>query len=434
MENKTVTMNANTIMELMNRMDTVTRIAEGRVCGCNPPLNVVGYNNNSVSPLENSNIADGSLEGESILKQLRLRVIVGYDGDGNAIIKRIGAYDETALADKVVTTMVESGRIAEFLKNSPSLALVGQQPKMQSKTIKTPFTGYIDHWRTTYKTHLAKTSMHLCQAKCNVLKRFFGDMMIEDITSDDVQHFVSERSKTCKKKTLREDLATLREVLDSAIFDKIITENPAKDKRVKNTAESGEGTKALTREQAADILIHIPMLADPQERCFIALLAYTSCRREEILGLKWDAIDFEKHIIHIRQAVVHVGNVAYEKSTKNFQSVRSLPMCEALEQILSECKEDRGYLFAGADGKPLLPKEYNTLWKSLKSHIELYGMTPINFRTTFATLAIAAGVDVKTTQTMMGHATPDITLRIYTKQEKGNLDSAMKRISAFISA
>ena len=312
--------------------------------------------------------------------------------------------------------------------------ITGEAPEKPPEAARTRFDDYIDKWRATYKTGLAKTTMDLCKAKCSVLKRFFGKLMIEDITADDIQRFITERAKVCKRKTVKEDLATLKEVLDSAVYDGLIAANPAKDRRIKNTAEAGGGTAALTREQAADILAHIPTLADPTERCLIGLLAYTSCRREEILGLRWEAIDFDKHLIHIRQAVVFVGKQPHLKGTKTAQSERQFPMCEELERILVGCKRDEGYVISGMGDAPISPKEYKALWKSLVSHIELYGMTAINFRTTFCTLSIASGVDVKTTQTLMGHATPDMTLRIYAKQEQGQLDLALDRITGFISA
>ena len=157
-------------------------------------------------------------------------------------------------------------------------------------------------------------------------------------------------------------------------------------------------------------------------------------RRSELMGLKWDAVDFEKHLIHIHQAVVFVGKESHVKGTKTSQSMRSFPMCEALEQVLSDCRSESGYVITGSNCGHTTKKEYNALWKSLASHINLYGMTAINFRTTFATLSIASGVDVKTTQTLMGHSTPDITLAIYAKQEASALDSALDRITDYISA
>lgn len=375
-----------------------------------------------------------SREGEDTMKELRIRVVTGFNEDGSAIVKRVGAYDELALADKVIRAVVESGRIAEFLPAGVTQPLPEKPPEQPPEAAKTCFGDYIEQWRTTYKTGLAKTTADLCKAKSNVLKRFFGELMVEDITADDIQRFITEHAKICKRKTVKEDLATLKEVLDSAVYDGLITANPAKDRRIKNTAEAGDGTAALTREQAADILAHIPTLADPTERCLIGLLAYTSCRREEILGLRWESVDFEKHLIYIRQAVVFVGRESHIKGTKTAQSERQFPMCEDLERILNGCKRGSGFIIAGADGSPISPKEYKALWKSLESHIELYGMTAINFRTTFCTLSIASGVDVKTTQTLMGHATPDMTLRVYAKQEQGQLDLALDRITGFISA
>ena len=76
---------------------------------------------------------------------------------------------------------------------------------------------------------------------------------------------------------------------------------------------------------------------------------------------------------------------------------------------------------------------YCRLWDSLKSHIELYGMTAINFRTTFATMMVASGVDIKTTQALMGHSTPEMTLKVYAKKEASRLPEAMKKMEVFLA-
>ena len=54
-------------------------------------------------------------------------------------------------------------------------------------------------------------------------------------------------------------------------------------------------------------------------------------------------------------------------------------------------------------------------------------MTAINFRTAFATMMVASGVDIKTTQALMGHSTPDMTLKVYAKKEESRLPEAMKK-------
>ena len=235
----------------------------------------------------NTDVGNSLDEGEEIVKRIRIRVITGYTEDGSAIVSRLSAYDELTLADKVIRAVVESGRIAEFLDGEEITITAEKVSEKLSEAVKTPFGEYVSKWFRTYKSGLQKTSVEHIRSKVSVLNRFFGEMMIEDITADSVQQFITSRANEGRaKKTVKEDLAVLKELLDSAIYDGLITVNPAKDRRVKNTAKAGSGTKALTREQAADILAHIPSLSDPQERCLIALLAYTSCRREEILGLK----------------------------------------------------------------------------------------------------------------------------------------------------
>ena len=87
-----------------------------QACNRTPIVLPYGERVNLAANLENiDKNAGDSLEGEDTVKELRIRVITGFNDDGSAIIKRIGAYDELTLADKVVRTVVESGRIAEFL-------------------------------------------------------------------------------------------------------------------------------------------------------------------------------------------------------------------------------------------------------------------------------------------------------------------------------
>ena len=80
----------------------------------------------------------------------------------------------------------------------------------------------------------------------------------------------------------------------------------------------GGGTIALTRDQIKGIQDVIPTRADDRERCLIALLAYTSMRREEILALKWESIDFDANTIHINQALVYPNSIPTLKQTKSW--------------------------------------------------------------------------------------------------------------------
>ena len=92
------------------------------------------------------------------------------------------------------------------------------------------------------------------------------------------------------------------------------------------------------------------------------------------------------------------------------------------------------YLISKGDGHPITADGYRKLWKSLSSHIELYGMTAINFRTTFCTMMVASGVDIKTAQALTGHATPEMTLKVYAKQEESRIPDAIEKVYSFLAA
>ena len=412
------------------RLDSQNRAVASREATC-------FADGKATSTVQNDSLPEVSERSFDIMaKEHRIRVVVGHDEEGNEIIKRLSATDELKLADKVIEAVVKSGRIKDFIDQEieygPHEKQV-QEEAAQPPVVKTKFSDYIVQWRRIFKTGKAATYEVFMDAKQSVLLKWFGDKYIEDITPTDVQDFLSHRAKTYKKATVKADWAMLKEVLDSAVSDDLIVKNPAKDKRVHNPAKAGEGTAPLTREQIASIQKAIPELEDSRERCLIALLAYTSMRREEVLGLMWENINFETRMIEIKQAVVHPVNVAVTKETKNEFSVRPFPMCDQLYNILLGSRKERGYVISKEDGSPVSQVTYRRLWDSLKSHIELYGMTAINFRTTFATMMVASGVDIKTTQALMGHSTPEMTLKVYAKKEESRLPDAVRKMESFLA-
>ena len=369
-------------------------------------------------------------EEDNMTKEHRLRIRIGYTEDGQPVTRQLWAKSELELGEKVLQAFVQSGRIREFF---PQLAAPQQSEQKTAKTKLTNFKEYSDYWRRTYKQGKAKNTEIFIDAKQSILNDWFGEMNIEEITSGDVQQFLNARAEKCKKATVKADWGMLKEILDSAVNDEIIVKNPAKDRRLTNIAEEGSGTASLTREQIISIQRAIPTLEDPREKCLIALLAYTSMRREEVLGLRWQNVDFEKHRILICEAIVFPVSAAVKKATKTKSSVRYFPMCEQLYEILWSCRQDDGYVISKGDGEPVTVMTYRRLWERLQKHIELYGMTAKNFRTTFATMMVASGVDIKTTQSLMGHSTPEMTLKVYAKTEPTRLPAAVETLGNFLS-
>lgn len=181
-------------------------------------------------------------------------------------------------------------------------------------------------------------------------------------------------------------------------------------------------------------------LRDPF-RTLILLAAVTGLRRGELFGLKWEDIDFVAAEIRIVRSVVD----QVEGPPKTLASRRPVPMSFELALALKNWKEQTSYsksedwVFASplAVGKrPYWPDAV------LKRHVypaaERAGIAKRigwhSFRRTLATLLQSSGASVKTTQELLRHASPGITMGIYAKAVTADKRHAQNAIAAlFVS-
>lgn len=177
-------------------------------------------------------------------------------------------------------------------------------------------------------------------------------------------------------------------------------------------------------------------LRDPF-RTLILLASVTGLRRGELFGLKWQDIDFANAEISIVRSVVD----QVEGPPKTLASRRPIPMSSELASALANWREQTSYskpedwVFASplAIGKrPYWPDAV------LKRHVypaaERAGITKRigwhSFRRTLATLLQSSGASVKTTQELLRHASPGITMGIYAKAVTADKRHAQDTIAA----
>ena len=154
---------------------------------------------------------------------------------------------------------------------------------------------------------------------------------------------------------------------------------------------------------------------------------FTGLRRGEVLALTWDDIDFENAVIYVNKTLVRVRNYDGRKEKtrleigepKTESGKRVIPMIDTLIPILKEQKKragktDSNLVFPSESGGYIDPGNYNRKFYKI---IEVSGIpkaNPHSLRHSFATRALEAGVDLKTTQELLGHSSIDITANLYT--------------------
>lgn len=303
---------------------------------------------------------------------------------------------------------ITANTIQEFANKVIKLTGTPQQTRKHS------FSEYAWNWFETYSkpnvetataiTYKRQLTRYLCPA--------FDGLAVEDITTDDVQRLFN--GMTGAKATKDKARMVLNQIMDAAVEDKLIPQNPVKSRRVKVTGKASKAIPPYSVEQMRFLVQHIGNIQDSHDRAFLALQALHPLRLEEVLGLQHDDIDTESMAIHIRRAVTHpTRNQPEVKETKTDASARTIGLSLlALPHLPGGSR--RGFLFGG--DKPLSYTQVRKMCQRIKRDTGFTeNITPIRFRTTVLTDLYDQTKDIKLAQAAAGHTTPAMTLKYYVK-------------------
>ena len=205
-------------------------------------------------------------------------------------------------------------------------------------------------------------------------------------------------------------LQILRAVFDSAVDNNLIARSPV-PRGQKPGGQPAKKVRALSREQTDRLL---KALDDTRVYLFVWLALKTGMRRGELLGLKWDCVDLDQAVLHVRRNLVFsdAGETLNDYG-KTDASIRDLPIDPVTVSAL-RAERDRTksiFVFSKLDGTMLTKSAFRSMWSAVERRG--FDVTPHQLRHTFCTRCFEAGLDVKEVQYLAGHANPDITMRVY---------------------
>ena len=157
------------------------------------------------------------------------------------------------------------------------------------------------------------------------------------------------------------------------------------------------------------------------------LLLVTGCRRGEIMGLKWDKVDFENSRVKIDRAlIVSPSKGVYESTTKT-SDVRYLTLPAETMSLLRQHKREQlrlqlangdrwvqtGYVFTHDNGDRMNPDSVTAWLYDFSRRHNLPHINPHAFRHTVASVLLANGTDIVTVAAQLGHASASTTENFY---------------------
>jgi integrase len=162
---------------------------------------------------------------------------------------------------------------------------------------------------------------------------------------------------------------------------------------------------------------------------------YAGLRRGELLGLRWENVDLGGTIRVERAWDVKAGRAVEPKSRAGR---RSVPIAAGLRDYLAahRLREGRhsGLVFAREGDRPVAPNSLAARADRAWRKAGLRRITLHECRHTFASLMIAAGVNVKALSTFMGHASITITLDRYGHLFPGSEAEAAELLDGYLAS
>lgn len=220
---------------------------------------------------------------------------------------------------------------------------------------------------------------------------------------------------------------TLSAILNRAVKWGYIQHNPA------NNAEKPSLRRreaAYLEEEDARRLLELLQAEPIHWRAPIIFDLMSGLRRGELLGLRWQDADLDKHTVSIRQTSNYLpGKGVYVDTPKTASSARPLLLSTAAIMILLEYKDwqdaqrDRlgdawedqdGRIFTTATGAPIPPDSVTQWFRKFIARSGMPKVTIHSLRHTYASLMIADGVPLVVVSHQLGHAKTSTTANIYT--------------------
>ena len=298
---------------------------------------------------------------------------------------------------------------------------------------------FFSEWLTYIKPNVARTT-HLCYRR--VSKRYmeyinenYPNLTLGQVNHNHIQNYLNYKLDSgCKGSTAKQYYLALHSAFAYAVKMELIPKHPM-DKLVVPRADRHEATFY----NADELNELFEVFKGDKLELVVNIAAYYGLRRCEILGLRWDAIDFKNKTITIQRKIVSDYDengemkIFVETRLKTTSTRRTLPLIPHIEEMLLEkkktevkfkkaCgksynKEFDGFICRDNYGNMLSPGYVTQHFHYVITRNGLKHLRFHDLRHSCASLLLAHDVPMKAIQEWLGHSNFTITANLYSHLE-----------------
>lgn len=337
---------------------------------------------------------------------------------------------------------------AEELLREARVAFV-QETEPETDTL---FTVYLEQWLKMTKSTIALTTYSsYCELARSAIIPYFKEhpRTLSTLKAQDIQDFYTKQLERVNANTVIHYHAIIHKALKYAVKTDLIASNPAdkidrpkKDRFIGSFYDSNEMHKLFAAAQGTKLEL------------IVMLGAFYGLRRSEILGLKWDAIDFANNTLTIRHTITSCNLdgkqilIASDR-TKTKSSMRTLPLVDGFRKKMLILRSDQdfhrklcgrsynteylGYVCVDELGNLIKPNHVTDYFSRILRDNNLRRIRFHDLRHSCASLLLANGVPMKQIQEWLGHSDFSTTANIYAHLDFNSKITSAKAMLAGLS-